>query len=127
MQNDFGVEFAGMILFRVNDSGGDYRVDTLSNAQSHIGALLSGNKAVCGALRQQEFNYLFTETSTGHVFQQGGSAAIVPLTDGAVQQGLVAVGSSDAGRYTSDMDVLFLSHIAEVSLGLLSRLSQPKV
>ena len=123
MQSGFDVEFASMILFGENGDQSGYRVDSPDNANAHIGALLNARKAVCGALRQEEFSYLFTATGGGHAFQQGGSAAIVPLTDGT-ELGLIAVGSTDAGRYTSDMDVLFLSHIGEVILRLLPRLSQ---
>ncbi|MCB1708727.1 MAG: DUF484 family protein [Halioglobus sp.] len=123
MQNGFEVEFASMILFGTEPADGDYRVTSLEDARAHIGALLSGRKAMCGALRKEEFDYLFAQGSKGHHFQQGGSAAIMPLTDGA-QLGLIAVGSADAGRYTSDMGVLFLSHIAEVILRLLPRLAR---
>ncbi len=123
MKKGFELEFASMILFGDEPADGDYRVDSLENARTHIGALLSGRKAVCGALRKEEFNYLFNPGGSAHPFQQGGSAALMPLTDG-VQLGLIAVGSADAGRYTAAMGTLFLSHIAEVILRLLPRLSR---
>ena len=88
-----------------------------------IGALLNGRKPVCGALRKEEFNYLFASPGNPQPISQGGSAAIMPLTDGA-QLGLIAVGSADAGRYHSAMGTLFLSHIAEVMLRLLPRLQR---
>jgi hypothetical protein len=47
----------------------------------------------------------------------------MPLTDGA-QLGLIAVGSKDADRYTNTTGTLFLSHIAEVIIRLLPRLSR---
>jgi uncharacterized protein YigA (DUF484 family) len=47
----------------------------------------------------------------------------MPLTDGALV-GLIAVGSTDGGRYTSTMGTLFLSHIAEVIIRLLPRLTR---
>jgi len=125
MQNSFDVEFASMILFGDASDERDYRVDSLENAKSHIGALLNGRKAICGALRKEEFTYLFPSDGAGHPFYQGGSAAIMPLTDGT-QLGLIAVGCSDANRYTSDMGVLFLSHIAEVILRLMQRFSRPE-
>ena len=46
----------------------------------------------------------------------------MPLAD-RPQLGLIAVGSADAGRYTSAMGTLFLSHIAEVIMRLLPRFS----
>lgn len=120
MQNGFKVEFASMILFRDVAEAGGCRTDSLENARSRVGALLHGRKAVCGALRKEEFDYLFAPAQ----FHPGGSAAIMPLSDGA-QLGLIAVGSADASRYSSDMGVLFLSHIAEVILRLLPRFSRP--
>ena len=50
-----------------------------------------------------------------------GSAAIMPLSNDE-PLGLIAVGSSDANRYTSKMGTLFLSHVADVIVRLLPRL-----
>lgn len=122
MKNDFEVDYACMILFEDDGEREDYRVDDLDNARAAIGALLNGRKPICGALRKEEFNYLFAANSSARPIGHGGSAAIMPLTDGS-QLGLIAVGSSDAGRYTSGMGTLFLAHIAEVILRLLPRLS----
>ena len=66
-------------------------------------------------LRKEELSYLFPDA--GEV----GSAALMPLCNGD-QLGLIAVGSSDAGRYSSSMGTLFLSHIADVMVRLLPRL-----
>ena len=121
MRTGFELEFATMILYGDNADEQDYRVETAEQTQASIGALLSGQKAVCGALRKEEFSYLFARDGSTHQFHQGGSAAIVPLNDGA-QLGLIAIGSSDANRFTSDMGTLFLSHIADVVLRLLPRL-----
>ena len=123
MKGGFEVEFASMIMFSDEPANAEYRVDPLADARAHIGSLFSGRKAVCGALRKEEFDYLFAPTGGAHHFLQGGSAAIMPLTDGALV-GLIAVGSSDAGRYTSTMGTLFLSHIAEVIMRLLPRLAR---
>jgi uncharacterized protein YigA (DUF484 family) len=121
MKNGFDAEYACMILFEDGGGRDDYRVDTLENARAAIGALLNGRKPICGALRKEEFNYLFAAGGGARPINQGGSAAIMPLTDGS-QLGLIAVGSADAGRYTSGMGTLFLAHIAEVMLRLLPRL-----
>lgn len=125
MQSGFDVEFASMILFGDNPDQDGCRTDTIDSAKSHIGALMSGRKPVCGVLRSEEFGYLFAPQGEANPFHQGGSAAIMPLTDGA-QLGLIAVGSSDASRYTNTTGTLFLAHIAEVMLRLLPRLSQPE-
>ncbi|MEE4145625.1 MAG: DUF484 family protein [Halieaceae bacterium] len=123
MEHGFDVEFASMILFGDDPAWQGCRTDSLESARSHIGALLSGRKAVCGVLRKEEFDYLFKPRGGINQFHQGGSAAIMPLADGT-QLGLIAVGSKDPDRYTSTTGTLFLAHIAEVILRLLPRLSR---
>lgn len=121
MREDFDVEFASIIMFQGEPEGSELRIASLEEARSHIGALLSGRKAMSGALRSEEFTYLFASDTGSDQFQQGGSAAIAPLEDGDSQLGLIAVGSSDAARYTSDMGIMFLAHIADVIQRLLPR------
>ncbi len=115
MTNDFEVEHASMILFGEPGSEGECRVDPLESARIEIGPLLKGRKAICGPLRKEELNYLFPEA--GEV----GSAAVMPLYRGE-DLGLIAVGSSDATRYGSNMGTLFLHHIADVMVRLLPQL-----
>jgi uncharacterized protein YigA (DUF484 family) len=116
MARDFDVEHASMILYGDGSDAGDCRTETQESAKIEIGALFKGNKAVCGALRKEELSYLFPDA--GEV----GSAALIPLLNGE-QLGLIAVGSSDANRYNSAMGTLFLSHIADVIVRLLPRLT----
>jgi uncharacterized protein YigA (DUF484 family) len=116
MSRDFDVEHASMILYGDGGDAGECRMETQESAKIEIGALFKGNKAVCGALRKEELNYLFPDA--GEV----GSAALMPLLNGE-QLGLIAVGSSDANRYSSAMGTLFLSHIADVIVRLLPRLT----
>lgn len=118
MKSDFRVEHASMILFGERaEEGGDCRVESAEDAKIEIGALLKGRKAVCGALRENELAYLFP--ASGEI----GSAALMPLYNGE-ELGVIAVGSSDANRYNSAMGTLFLTHIADVVVRLLSRLDQ---
>jgi uncharacterized protein YigA (DUF484 family) len=118
MKSDFQVEHASMILFgECAEEGDDCRVETAEDAKIEIGALLKGRKAVCGALRKNELAYLFP--ASGEI----GSAALMPLYNGE-ELGVIAVGSSDANRYNSAMGTLFLTHIADVVVRLLSRLGQ---
>jgi uncharacterized protein YigA (DUF484 family) len=116
MTGDFQVEHASMILYGDNDNDNDCRMETRETAKSEIGALFRGHKAVCGALRQEELSYLFPDAGTV------GSAALMPLLN-SEQLGLIAVGSSDGNRYNSATGTLFLSHIADVIVRLLPRLS----
>ena len=112
MTKEFEVEHASMILFGEPGSEGDCRVETIDSAKIEIGPLLRGRKAMCGPLRKEELIYLFPEA--GDV----GSAAMMPLHQGE-DLGLIAVGSSDATRYGSNMGTLFLHHIADVMVRLL--------
>lgn len=116
MNTDFEVEHASMILFG-EPGDGECRVETAEAARIEIGALLKGRKAVCGVLRKEELAYLFP--GAGEI----GSAALMPLANGE-ELGLIAVGSSDAHRYSSSMGTLFLGHIADVMVRLLPRLDQ---
>jgi uncharacterized protein YigA (DUF484 family) len=116
MTSDFGVDHASMILFGESDGTEAYRVDTRENAKTAIGGLLKGNGTVCGALREAELKYLFP---TGG---EMGSAALTALS-GNELLGLIAVGSSDASRYSSTIGTLFVSHIADVIVQLLARLN----
>ncbi len=116
MRDDFEVEHASIILFGDRHHAPEgVRIESAERARIEIGALLRGRKALCGPLRKEELNYLFPTAGTV------GSAAVMPLI-GADELGVIAVGSSDAHRYSSSMGTLFLQHIAEVLVRLLPRL-----
>lgn len=117
MTADFRVEYASMILYSESDGKNDVRTETQDTIKKEIGSLYRGQKPVCGTLRKEELAFLFP-TGSGM-----GSAAIMPLANGE-QLGLIAVGSSDANRYNSKVGTLFLSHIADVIVKLLSRLQR---
>jgi uncharacterized protein YigA (DUF484 family) len=115
MATDFRVEHASMILYGEQSSTAGWRVETQETVKTEIGSLFRGHKAVCGTLRKEELKFLFAEGSGV------GSAALMPLSNNE-QLGLIAVGSSDANHYNSKVGTLFLSHIADVIVKLLSRL-----
>ena len=117
MREDFKVEYASMILFGESGCAGECRVEPLDAATAEIGGLLRSHKAVCGALRREELAYLFPDAT------EVGSAALMPLYSGE-ELGLIAVGSADANRYSSNMGTLFLAHISDVMVRLLPRLPQ---
>jgi uncharacterized protein YigA (DUF484 family) len=68
-------------------------------------------------LRAEELTFLFAEDVAS------GSAALMPLSVEGEVLGLIAVGSADGNRYNNQVGTLFLSHIAEVIVKLLSRLN----
>jgi len=117
MTKHFSVDYASMILYNAVPGSTKCRVESRDSAQSSIGALFRGNKAVCGALRKEELEFLFPGCG------DAGSAALVPLATDE-QVGLIAVGSADANRYNSDVGTLFLNHIANVMARLLPNLRQ---
>ncbi|MEH6634306.1 MAG: DUF484 family protein [Halioglobus sp.] len=119
MTRNFDVEHASMILYGEPGSSSECRIETQESAKIEIGALFRGHKAVCGTLRKEELTYLFPDA--GEV----GSAALMPLLNDE-QLGLIAVGSSDGNRYNSTMGTMFLSHIADVIVRLLPRLTDGK-
>lgn len=115
MATDFRVDHASMILFGEHSSNEGWRMETRETVKTEIGSLFRGNKAVCGTLRREELEFLFPGGS------EVGSAALMPLSN-TEQLGLIAVGSADANHYNSKVGTLFLSHIADVIVKLLSRL-----
>lgn len=118
MSTDFGVEHASMILYGEQTDDQGYRIESPESVKGQIGSLFRGNKAICGTLRKEELMYLFPDSNGV------GSAALMPLSADE-SLGLIAVGSSDANRYSDKIGMLFLSHIAEVMVKLLSRFDEP--
>ncbi|NQX88341.1 MAG: DUF484 family protein [Halioglobus sp.] len=114
LARDFEIEHVSMIIYS-DEAATGWRAEPMETVKNQIGGLFKGHKAVCGTLRKEELRFLFPE-GTGV-----GSAALVPLADDK-PIGLIAVGSSDANRYNSTVDTLFLSHIADVLQKLMSRL-----
>jgi uncharacterized protein len=118
MKEDFQVEHASLILFGdPRETSTNMRIEAADSARIEIGALLKNRKATCGVLRKEELSYLFP--GAGDI----GSAAVMPLIGGS-DLGVIAVGSSDANHYSSSMGTLFLSHIADVLIRLMPRISQ---
>ena len=115
LATDFDIEHASMILYGDEADNVGWRSEPEDTVKNEIGALFKGHKAVCGTLRKKELMFLFPEG------KGVGSAALAPLVS-TEQSGLIAVGSSDANRYDSKVDTLFLSHIADVMVKLMSRL-----
>lgn len=120
MRKDFKTDQAAIILYDDNavtvDSQSCRRAPRES-VHAHLGSLVRGGKPACGALRNQEFNYLFPEA------HGSGSAALVAIRLGDTDLGLIAVGSADAKRYHPQMGTVFLEHIAAVIARLMPRIA----
>ena len=90
---------------------------------SHEGELphqryLSSNRPVCTTLRSDELDFLFPIQH--HASE--GSAVLAPLLLDDVP-GCLAIGSRDPGYFSSDMDTLFVTYIAEVLTRVIQRLT----
>lgn len=109
LRDRFDVEYASLILFREGcGPDGPVRREAESQARGLLAGLLGRTAAGCGALRAEEFAFLFPGA------RMIGSAAVALIEREGAALGLVAVGSSDAGHYSSDMGTLFLEFAAEV-------------
>jgi uncharacterized protein len=110
LASDYDVPFYNLVLLGEAAAlpASNARVVGLDQAHQSIGALLRGNRAICGVLRREELQFLF-----GDQADQVGSVAAVPLYHGRVF-GVLAIGHPDPNHYRSSMGTLFLSYIAEV-------------
>jgi uncharacterized protein YigA (DUF484 family) len=123
MKDDFQVDYASMILYGDDSSDASsnegWRAESRESVKKEIGSLFRGHKAVCGTLRTEELTFLFAQGA------EVGSAAMMPLSAASSEGeplGLIAVGSADANHYSSKVGTLFLSHIADVVVKLLTSL-----
>lgn len=122
MRKEFKTDQAAFILFDNNataavDATKSCRLAPRENVLDHLGPLVKGGKPACGALRDEEFHYLFPDA------RGSGSAAVVAIRQGDSELGLIAVGSVDAKRYHPQMGTIFLEHIAAVLVRLLPRVT----
>ncbi|WP_296260819.1 MULTISPECIES: DUF484 family protein [unclassified Pseudomonas] len=115
LRQEFQVPFVSLILFSDNPMTVGRWVSG-ADAQKAIGGLISGNKTVCGALREHELEFLFGAEQSKEV----GSTAIVALNHQGLH-GVLAIGSRDPQHYKSSVGTLFLTYIADVLSRLLPR------
>jgi len=77
-----------------------------------------GKNPICTSLRAEELAALFPADTHAGV----GSVVLVPLS-WDTGSGVLAIGSRDTGRFTSDMDTLFIAYVGEVLSGVITRLA----
>lgn len=119
IRGDFGLDAASLIVFDDVDTAAEpegalVRVSR-DAAQSQLGALLDGQRAVCGQFRMDQRAFLFPRRDNPIA-----SVALVPLRHGDLL-GLFAIGSEQAGYFDESMGSLFLTYISDT----LSRLLPP--
>lgn len=118
LRHDFQVPFVSLLLFSDQPPTVGRWVSP-GEAQQAIGALLGGQKTVCGVLRGSELAFLFGDTAP-----EIGSAAVAVLEHQGVR-GVLALGSPDPQHYKSSLGTIFLGHVAEVIARLLPGLIPP--
>ncbi|MCQ4348773.1 DUF484 family protein [Pseudomonas stutzeri] len=119
LRHDFQVPCVSLLLFSDNPPAVGRWVGQ-GEAQQRIGALLGGNRTVCGVLRAEELAFLFPAENLASI----GSAAVAVL-DHQGLHGVLALGSPDPQHYKSSLGTVFLAHVAEIVARLLPRLVPP--
>ncbi len=119
IRGDFGLDAASVMLIGgelpAGSTTGALHVVSEADAERTLGALLDGDRAVCGQFREADRNFLFPGRD-----EPVASVALVPLrTDRLL--GVFAVGSCQPGYFDQSMGSLFLSYISDT----LSRLLPP--
>ena len=104
----FALNHMGLFLFKPCAEKGPFTVSSSNELQSQLGELLRGDRIICTTLRQQEMVNLFPGYSDSE-----GSAALIPLHYKS-DLGLLAIGSTDAGHFTSSMDTSFARYIGDI-------------
>ena len=121
LREDFEAMHAVMIVFmdrspELEREGGRFlRIVTREDAEMKMfESLFQSGKPRCGQIRDTQRDYLFGKDTV-----EIGSAALTPLgTKGSL--GILAIGASDAQRFTPGMSTDFLTRVGEiVSVALL--------
>jgi uncharacterized protein YigA (DUF484 family) len=122
MRNGFNADQAVLVIFGDPGAFGDidggrfFRViEKNDEALSPFRTFFGSKSARCGQIRDAQRNFLFHETA-----DEIGSAALVPLTDGA-EIGFLAIGSADANRFHPGMSIDFLTRLGDFVASALKR------
>ena len=122
MRSGFDANHAVLVLFgdpeafKDIDGGRFFRVIRKDDpALKPFGTFLGGTSARCGAIRDSQREFLFHGDA-----EEIGSAALVPLGDGA-EIGFLAVGSVDSDRFHPGMSIDFLTRLGDLVAGSLKR------
>ncbi|QEY59672.1 DUF484 family protein [Pseudomonas sp. C27(2019)] len=114
LRHSFKVPFSALIVFSDKPINVG-RSTSLKAAQQQISGVLVGGKAFCGVLRPKQLEFLFGDENAVQI----KSAAVVALDYQGIQ-GVLAVGSNDQQYYSSSIDTLFLTYLADVLARVLA-------
>ena len=122
LRSGFGADQAVLVLFGEPEAFEDitagrfFRVVKKGDAGlKPFSTFLNGSSARCGKIRDSQREFLFQ-----HDADEIGSAALVPLGDGA-DIGFLAVGSIDSDRFHPGMSIDFLTRLGDLVTGSLKR------
>ncbi len=122
MRSGFGADQAVLVIFGDPEafediSGGRFFcvIERQSEELGPFKTFLGGSAARCGRIRDSQRDFLFREDANDI-----GSAALVPLGDGA-DIGFLAIGSNDADRFHPGMSIDFLTRLGELVAAALKR------
>ena len=122
MRSGFDADHAVLVLFGDPESFEDinagrfFRVIRKDDAAlKPFGTFLGGTTPRCGKIRDSQREFLFHGDA-----DEIGSAALVPLGDGA-EIGFLAVGSTDSDRFHPGMSLDFLARLGDLVTGSLKR------
>jgi uncharacterized protein YigA (DUF484 family) len=99
--------------------GFDHSLDHLQNhpGEFPFAHLFNGSTPVCTTLREAELKQIFPASNHG----DAGSAVLLPMHLSAGDAAL-CIGSRDPHHFSSDMDTLFVTYIADVLSKVLTHL-----
>jgi uncharacterized protein YigA (DUF484 family) len=122
LRSGFKTDHAVLVLFGEAeafddiDAGRFFRVVRRSDEDlKPFQTFLEGTSARCGKIRDSQREFLFHQDA-----DEIGSAALVPLGDGA-EIGFLAVGSVDSDRFHPGMSIDFLTRLGDLVAGSLKR------
>lgn len=108
LRDEFSADFTALRL-STPQPGLDEQSRLGPAALEALRPLLRGGKPWCGRLGLSRARWLFADAA-----EQVASAALVPLSNGADWQGLLAIGSRDEERFGAGMGTVFLGRIGEL-------------
>jgi len=122
MRSGFDADHAVLVLFGDPEAFEDINAGRFFRAVKKgdpvlrpFGTFLGGTSPRCGKIRDSQREFLFHGDA-----DEIGSAALVPLGDGA-EIGFLAVGSTDGDRFHPGMSLDFLTRLGDLVAGSLKR------
>ncbi len=122
MRSGFDADHAVLVLFGDPEAFEDINAARFFRAVKKddpmlkpFGTFLGGTSPRCGKIRDSQREFLFHGDA-----DEIGSAALVPLGDGA-EIGFLAVGSVDGDRFHPGMSIDFLTRLGDLVAGSLKR------